>query len=137
MSGFAALMGEEGDASDLIELKKKAKKKEEKDKAKAEALRPQHSQQTYSARRRVVHGPKATMTTISSASRYVSILQDSRPCTQLRHSRGSRQQAERRRNLSLSSKLAQLLDRLWTPCWLSSHASLPHAQQPAPRFMRF
>ena len=37
MSGFAALMGEGGDASDIIELKKKEKAKEEADRAKAEA----------------------------------------------------------------------------------------------------
>jgi hypothetical protein len=37
MSGFAALMGEGGDASDIIELKKKEKAKVEADRVKAEA----------------------------------------------------------------------------------------------------
>ena len=37
MSGFAALMGAGGDASDIIERKKKAKAKEEADRVKAEA----------------------------------------------------------------------------------------------------
>lgn len=51
MSGFAALMGEEGDASDLIELKKKAKKKEEKDKAKAEAAAAAFSADLFSKKK--------------------------------------------------------------------------------------